>query len=109
MLKTPLFLVSLMLVSGLISKPALAEVKASRQSELMHLLKQDCGSCHGMTLKGGLGPALLPAQLEGKPTEYLVITILEGHANTAMPGWKTMLSADEALWIARQLKQGISQ
>lgn len=105
MLKTPLFLVSLMLVSEL----ALAEVAASRQSELMHLLKQDCGSCHGMTLKGGLGPALLPAQLAGKPIEYLVATILEGHANTAMPGWKTMLTTDEALWIANQLKQGIPQ
>jgi cytochrome c55X len=97
--------VSLLLVSGL----ALAEVSAVRQSELMHLLKQDCGSCHGMTLKGGLGPALLPAQLEGKPTEYLVATILEGHANTAMPGWKTMLSTDEALWLADQLKVGVPQ
>jgi hypothetical protein len=32
-----------------------------RQKELIHLVRQDCGSCHGMTLQGGLGPALLPA------------------------------------------------
>ena len=103
MLKMRLLIVSLMFISGL----ALAEVTSSRQTELTHLLKQDCGSCHGMTLKGGLGPALLPDQLKGKPTDYLVMTILEGHPNTAMPGWKTMLSADDALWIANQIKQGL--
>ena len=29
---------------------------AARQDELLHLLRQDCGSCHGLTLRGGLGP-----------------------------------------------------
>ncbi|MDX2370482.1 MAG: hypothetical protein QNK36_19105, partial [Colwellia sp.] len=29
-----------------------------RKAQLTHMVKQDCGSCHGMTLKGGLGPAL---------------------------------------------------
>lgn len=105
MAKTPLFIISLMFISG----HALAEVPSSRQAELTHLLKQDCGSCHGMTLKGGLGPSLRPEQLDGKPTDYLVTTILEGHPNTAMPPWKTMLSHDEALWIADQLKQGMNQ
>ena len=103
MVKTLLLTANLVFVSGL----ALAEVPPSRQAELTHLLKQDCGSCHGMTLKGGLGPALLPEQLDGKDTNYLVTTILEGHPNTAMPGWKTMLSKDHALWLAKQLKQGI--
>lgn len=104
MLRTPLLITSLMGISGL----ALAEPPSSRQSELTHLLKQDCGSCHGMTLKGGLGPALLPELVKEKPTDYLVTTILEGHPNTAMPGWKTMLSEEDALWIAKQLKQGIN-
>ena len=87
--------------------PALADVSASRQTELMNLLKQDCGSCHGMTLKGGLGPALLPATLDGKPADVLVHTILEGRPNTAMPPWKPMLSNEDAEWIAQQLKQGV--
>ena len=104
MLKTLLLIVSLMCISGL----ALAELPSSRQNELTHLLKQDCGSCHGMTLKGGLGPALLPEQIKDRPIDYLVTTILEGHPNTAMPGWKTMLSEEDASWIARQLKQGIN-
>jgi len=104
MRRTPLLIASLMGISGL----ALAEPSSSRQGELTHLLKQDCGSCHGMTLKGGLGPALLPEIIKEKPTDYLVTTILEGHPNTAMPGWKTMLSEEDALWIANQLKQGIN-
>ena len=104
MLRIPLLVVSLMSMSGL----ALAEITSSRQSELTHLLKQDCGSCHGMTLKGGLGPALLPDQIKDRPIDYLVTTILEGHPNTAMPAWKTMLSKEDALWIAKQLKQGVN-
>ena len=35
-----------------------------RISELNNLLIQDCGSCHGMTMKGGLGPALTPEVLK---------------------------------------------
>ncbi|MDH3343411.1 MAG: cytochrome c [Gammaproteobacteria bacterium] len=102
MLRILLLSASLMCISGL----AQAELSSARQNELAHLLKQDCGSCHGMTLKGGLGPALLPEKMEGKSTAYLITTILEGHPNTAMPGWKTMLSEDDALWLAQQLKQG---
>jgi cytochrome c55X len=85
----------------------MADISTERQSELIYLLKQDCGSCHGMTLKGGLGPALLPGTLNGKSRELLVTTILEGRVGTAMPPWKTMLNNDEAGWIATQLQQGV--
>ena len=77
-----------------------------RQTELLYLLKQDCGSCHGLTLKGGLGPALLPQALAGKPEALLATTIMEGRDGTAMPPWKPMMSYDEALWLSRQLKSG---
>ena len=86
---------------------AIADISTERQTELIYLLKQDCGSCHGMTFKGGLGPALLPETLNGKPRELLVTTILEGRAGTAMPPWKTMLTRDEAEWITVQLQQGV--
>lgn len=89
------------------SLPVIADISTSRQTELMHLLIQDCGSCHGLTLKGGLGPALLPENLDGKPKELLVMTILEGRSGTAMPPWKAMLTQDEAEWIAVQLQQGL--
>jgi cytochrome c55X len=91
----------------LVTQTATAELTAARQNELLYFLKHDCGSCHGMTLKGGLGPALLPATLSAKPKEYLVTTILEGRKNTAMPPWKTMLSQDDATWITEQLQQGL--
>lgn len=77
-----------------------------RQQELLHLLKHDCGSCHGMTLKGGLGPALTPDALAGRPTELLVQTILDGRPNTAMPPWRGQLSRAEAQWLAEQLIAG---
>ncbi len=78
----------------------------ARQNELTHIVKQDCGSCHGMTLKGGLGPALLMENLQNKPILFIQNTILYGQAGTAMPPWKTLLTDQEALWIAKQLKQG---
>lgn len=78
----------------------------ARQNELTHLVKQDCGSCHGMTLKGGLGPALLVENLQNKPILFIQNTILYGRPGTAMPPWKTLLTEQEALWIAEQLKQG---
>jgi len=78
----------------------------ARQNELTHIVKQDCGSCHGMTLKGGLGPALLVENLQNKPVLFIQNTILYGRTGTAMPPWKTLLTDQEALWIAEQLKQG---
>ena len=92
----------------LLALPAFADsVPAKRQQELKGLLYQDCGSCHGMTLKGGLGPALLPETLSAQPKEFLVTTILEGRKNTAMPPWKSMLSRNDALWITEQLQSGL--
>lgn len=82
------------------------ELSDVRQEQLIHLVKQDCGSCHGMTLNGGLGPALLVDDLQDKPLLFIQNTILYGRAGTAMPPWKTLLTEQEALWIANQLKLG---
>jgi cytochrome c55X len=104
-MKTTLFFVGL-LTMQMLSQAATAEVDPARQNELLYFIKHDCGSCHGMTLKGGLGPALLPETLSGKPKDFLVTTIMEGRKNTAMPPWKTMLSKDDAIWITEQLQSG---
>ncbi len=98
--------ITLLATQAAIAENTLSEVNSVRQNELMYFLKHDCGSCHGMTLKGGLGPALLPETLSGKPKEYLVTTILEGRINTAMPPWKSMLSRNDAIWITEQLQSG---
>lgn len=86
------------------SSNALAELSSERKQQLSHLLKHDCGSCHGMTLKGGLGPALLPANLKQKDDEYLLLTIQHGRPGTPMPPWKALLTADEIHFIIKLLR-----
>ncbi len=78
-----------------------------RQRELIYLLQQDCGSCHGLTLKGGLGPALQPQDLRAKPVDFLATTILDGRPGSAMPPWRGMIDEDEAHWLAQRLREGI--
>jgi cytochrome c55X len=85
---------------------AAAEPSPMRQKELIHMVRQDCGSCHGLTLQGGLGPALLPQTLAGKPAEGLVATIVQGRPGTAMPPWHRFLAEDEAHWIVARLMEG---
>ncbi|MBE9568275.1 MAG: cytochrome c [Proteobacteria bacterium] len=105
-MKKMLYIASLLGAGLMTSLHAVAGVDAARQNELLYFIKHDCGSCHGMTLKGGLGPALLPETLAAKPRDYLVNTILLGRENTAMPPWNTMLSRDDAEWITEQLQDG---
>jgi len=80
-----------------------------RQQELMHLLKHDCGSCHGLTMRGGLGSALVPARLQHMTVEGLAAVILDGVPGTPMPPWRPLLSEAEATWMAEQLKNGVPQ
>ncbi|GLQ30900.1 c-type cytochrome [Litoribrevibacter albus] len=84
-------------------------IDSERQQELDHLLKQDCGSCHGMTLKGGLGPALTEEAMAEKPKQYLFDTIFFGREALAMPPWEGLLSEDEIWWIVDRLKNGESE
>jgi len=80
--------------------------EAGRRAELANMVRQDCGSCHGMTLKGGLGPALTPEALRGKPADGLAVTILAGRPGSAMPPWRDFVSQSEAHWIVEQLQKG---
>ena len=82
-----------------------AEPAPERQATLRNLLKNDCGACHGLTLKGGMGPALLPDSLAGKTDEFLVATILNGRKGTAMPPWQPFMNRDEALWLIGILRK----
>lgn len=78
----------------------------SRLAELVHLVRQDCGSCHGMTLQGGLGPPLRPESLQQRTAGSLAAAIYYGRPGTPMPPWKPFMSESEAIWIADQLKAG---
>jgi len=79
----------------------------AHQKRLLNLLIQDCGSCHGLRMMGGLGPALLPQTLEGKPRENLIALIMTGMPGTAMPPWKPLLSEAEAGWMLDRLLEGV--
>ena len=81
----------------------------ARRAELVELVRQDCGSCHGLSLKGGLGPSLEPAALAGKDAEALGYVILHGRRGTPMPPWREHLSEGEARWIVELLKQGLAK
>ncbi|MDZ5457762.1 c-type cytochrome [Azohydromonas lata] len=88
---------------------AAQDVPAARQAELLRLLRQDCGSCHGMRLTGGLGPALTRQALAALPPDSLAATIYHGRPGTPMPPWNRFMSADEAQWLARQLLAGVPE
>jgi cytochrome c55X len=80
---------------------------AARRAQLVEMVRQDCGACHGLTLKGGLGPSLLPVELAERDAEQLGYVILNGRHGTAMPPWRSLLSEGEARWIAELLKKGL--
>ena len=102
-----LTLLAAVIITACHTASAHAELAAARQAELLYLLKHDCGSCHGMRLEGGLGPALTPRRLRPYSAETLGSTILHGRPGTPMPPWRPFLSREEALWLASRLKQGI--
>jgi len=86
-----------------------ADPQDARRAVLIELVRQDCGSCHGLTLKGGLGPPLLPEALAERDVTLLESVILNGRPGTAMPPWRPFLTEAEARWIAEQLKRGWPQ
>jgi len=92
-------------LAGLAAEPA---PSAPRRAELLQLVRHDCGSCHGLTMRGGLGPALTPEALNDKPNETLVATILFGRPGTPMPPWRPFLTEGEAEWVVGELKKGLS-
>jgi cytochrome c55X len=85
--------------------PAMADITPERAAELTHLVTEDCGSCHGLTMKGGLGRPLTAAALAQADPEGLALIILDGVPGTAMPPWRPLITEAEALWIARYLQQ----
>lgn len=78
-------------------------VSPDRAAELRHMVRQDCGSCHGLRMTGGLGRDITPAALAGRDPADLTAVILDGMPGTAMPGWRPLLTEAEARWIADYL------
>jgi len=78
----------------------------ARKQELQYLLTQDCGSCHGLTRKGGLGSPLLPENLEIYTDADLYDVIMKGRPETAMPPWAPLLSPADTNWLIKLLRTG---
>lgn len=94
-------------VALLAAAAAAAEPARERRAELINLVRQDCGSCHGLTMKGGLGPPLVPSALAGKDPESLRFVVLNGRRGTPMPPWRDFLSEAEAAWVIAALRMGL--
>jgi cytochrome c55X len=77
--------------------------------KLTRLVRQDCGSCHGLTMNGGLGKPLTADRLQQWNAAELALIILDGVPGTPMPPWRPLMSEAEARWIAETLRQGSLQ
>ena len=99
-------LIAAALIAAPMAAAAAETLPPARERELVRLVRQDCGSCHGLLLKGGLGPSLAPHALREKPVDSLRATILLGRPGTAMPPWQGILNEADADWILAQLLAG---
>lgn len=86
------------------STVSLADIGSARQTELLYLLDHDCGSCHGMTRKGGLGSPLLPSVLAERSDDTLAAIILDGIPGTPMPPWRPLITVEETKWLIQVLR-----
>ncbi|WP_315780055.1 MULTISPECIES: cytochrome c [unclassified Bradyrhizobium] len=75
-------------------------------AKLANLVRQDCGSCHGLTLRGGLGKPLTPDHLRAWSSDQLVSIVLDGVPGTPMPPWRPLISEADARWIVARLQEG---
>ena len=104
---TPSLIAMLCMCSVNATSAVADSLSATRQQELLYLLKQDCGSCHGLTLRGGLGPALTAEAIKDKSLQAMVATIRYGRPGTPMPPWANQLTEAEIQWLVEQLYKGV--
>ena len=66
----------------------------------VELYAEHCAACHGADRLGGMGPALLPSNLERLRRPAALETIANGRVATQMPGFADKLSAEEMRTLA---------
>ncbi len=69
--------------------------------EVAALYAQHCASCHGVNRLGGMGPALLPQNLQRLKREEAVRVITEGRVATQMPAFGGMLRSEQISGLAQ--------
>lgn len=100
-----MFAVAAVMVLAASTVEAARAESGPHERQLERLVRQDCGSCHGMTLKGGLGPALLADRLASRDPAVVAAIILDGVPGTPMPPWRGLITDADALWIANYLRK----
>ncbi len=108
-MQRPPWLEAVISLTIMVYPAAAGELPASRQAELTNLLRQDCGSCHGMTMKGGLGRPITPDRLAGYDSTSIAAIILDGVPGTPMPPWRGLVSESDAQWMAEALLTGLKK
>lgn len=94
-------------LATLVASAAIASAgEAMSPDALSHLVHQDCGSCHGLTLRGGLGPDIRPESVSHYDPDTLATVVLDGIPGTAMPPWRPLIGEADARRIARYLLTG---
>ncbi len=73
---------------------------SAHSTETAELYKTHCVTCHGENRFGGIGPALLPENLERLRKPEALKTILNGRVATQMPAFSDRLKEDEAKQLA---------
>ncbi|MFQ5637497.1 MAG: c-type cytochrome [bacterium] len=83
--------------------PTFSEVRSSRSDIALgaKLFRSRCGTCHGLSGEGGIGPSLNNQDfLRLASNELLYKTIVVGRQNTAMPSWSRLSKTEIASLIA---------
>jgi mono/diheme cytochrome c family protein/DNA-binding beta-propeller fold protein YncE len=78
----------------------LALGQAAQANEAAELYRAHCAACHGADRFGGIGPALLPSNLERLRRPAAEQVIAGGLAATQMPGFARQLSAAQIKALA---------
>ncbi|MBV2235276.1 MAG: nitrite reductase [Sterolibacterium sp.] len=97
-MKTPFnILLTRWLLTAALATAATTAIAADTASPARpaNLYQQHCASCHGADRLGGMGPALLPENLERLRKGEALKVIRDGRVATQMTGFANLLSADE--------------
>ncbi|PWB57602.1 MAG: cytochrome C oxidase Cbb3, partial [Nitrosomonadales bacterium] len=82
-------------VKGFVLLSAFLSVTAQAAPDVQKIYAEHCASCHGADRLGGIGPALLPENLERLRRPEAVKTITQGRAASQMAGFGDKLGKEE--------------
>ena len=82
-------------VKGFVLLAAMLSVTVQAAPDVNKLYAEHCASCHGADRLGGIGPALLPENLERLRRPEAIKTITQGRAASQMAGFGEKLGKEE--------------